>query len=251
MKRIVISTAILIVLLVFSSVSAAEFPKYNNEYVNDFAGIFSSAENLDLQSLLYEVRQNTTAQIVLATIKSLESYSSSDYATKLFNEWRIGDAEKDNGLLILYALAENKIWVATGYGLEGILPDSKIGRLLDEYYVPLRDSNKTKEGIIAVTQELISVVYENADEVRAGNAGRKSKNDKWDFIAIIILIFFVVPAILRIIFRKKIKQKNEQLKKNKKQGKPKTFWDILFWMWLGSSIGRGFSGSSSGFGGGG
>jgi len=243
MKRELFILGFLISLLVISPV-LAEFPTYKNEYVNDFAGIFSSGEVLDISKMLYEVRQNTTAEVVIVTIASLEGYTSQEYATKLLSEWGIGKADKDNGLLILYALKENKIFIATGYGMEGILPDSKLGRFLDDFYVPLRDSNKTKEGIISITNEIVKVIYENKEEIISG----QREHETWDaeiIFWIILLLIWIIPAILRAI-----------LKNNKKytsKKKPTNFLDILFWMWLGNSLGRRSSGSSFGgsFGGGG
>ena len=138
----------------------------------------------------------------------------------------------------MYCKQENKIQVETGYGLEGILPDSKLGRLLDENYVPLKDSGKVQEGIILFTEELTKVVQENKEEVIAGRS--QSNYQFWIFLILIILII-----LLFISFRFE--------KKNVKKGSKKTQAKKR-WMFLGGGIGgfgRGGFGGSGGFGGGG
>lgn len=227
-------------LMLISFISAASsFPAPRDVYVNDFAKIFNQEEASSLRALLYDTRQSTTAEVVIVTVETVGDYTPPDYATKLATEWKIGKSDVDNGLLILYTLKENKIWVATGYGIEGILPDSKVGRMLDDYYVPLRDKNKTKEGIINFTLEIVKVLNQNADEIRSGQ-GEKTNSEKgngWIFILIILFFFVILPAILRRFAKKKPK------------GKPISVWDALFWAWVGSSVGR--SSSSGGFGSGG
>jgi len=240
--EIIFGLVFVILLLPFVS-CASEFPSYYNDYVNDFAKIFSQNETNMLVSLLSDTRTQTTAEVVLVTVNNLSSYAPSEYATRLFTQWQIGKSDKDNGLLILYAVLENKLWVTTGYGLEGILPDSKIGRILDESYVPLRDQNKVKEGIINATNELVKVIYSNADEVKSGNTEKSidyEGNKGLIFIWILILFFAIIPAIIKLFVKKK-----------KFKKKPTKIWDILFWMWLGNSFGHGSSFGGGGFSGGG
>ncbi|MEM4271740.1 MAG: TPM domain-containing protein [Candidatus Pacearchaeota archaeon] len=185
--------AVFLLIFLFASVTAAEFPNYYDKYVNDFAGMFDENETGALRVLLAEVDTNTTAEMVVVTINTTEPYAPGEYRTKLFNYWKIGKPEKDNGLLILYAVSENRIEVETGYGLEGILPDSKLGRMLDDYYVPLRDSGQVKEGIIAFAQETAKVIHENRDEVLEGNTMPSSGSFVWVIfgLAFIALLFFV------------------------------------------------------------
>lgn len=236
------SLFIIALFLCFSYIFALSLPEQKDAYVNDFGAYFSPADIAYLKTLFYETWQNTTSQVFLVTVTSLEGYAPSDYATQLFTKWKIGYDDKDNGLLVLYAIKENRIWITTGYGLEGILPDSKVGRLLDETYVPLRDNNQTKEGIIKTSEALVKIIHENREEILSGEAGREDQGKREAIIWIIfILFFFILPSILRRFF-----------KKNKKK-KPSNFWESMFWFWLGSSLGRssGNSGFSGGFSGGG
>ena len=152
---------ILIILLIITNVNAQEFPNPYDDNVNDFAKIFNQDEISELKTILSKVEQNTTAEVVIVTIQTSRPLIPSQYRTELFNKWKIGNEEKDNGLLILYSLEENRIEVETGYGLEGILPDSKLGRLLDENYVPYRDKKQVNQGIILFAKEIAKIITEN------------------------------------------------------------------------------------------
>jgi uncharacterized protein len=234
--------------------SADTIPAYTDKYVNDFAKIFTEGEILDLRILLSELDQNTTAEVVVVTSSECGlDYDS--YAMQIVDKWKIGKADKDNGLLILYCVDMKKIVVKTGYGLEGILPDSKVGRLLDDYYFPLRDLNQTKDGIISVTEQYAQVIYDNKAEVISGQAGSMSANPLGIVISVIV-IFLLFGLILYFVS-----------KRDKKKGFG-DFWTFFFVDFLvrmiiysivfggrGKSSGQGFGGGGfsggGGFGGGG
>lgn len=77
-------------------------------------------------------KQVQKPQVVVLTIPNLEGLDPATYATQIFEKWKIGNKDYDNGILILLALEERKIQVEVGYGLEGILNDGKIGQILDQ-----------------------------------------------------------------------------------------------------------------------
>ncbi len=222
--------AFFILLLLLPQILAVEIPAYKDKYVNDFAGIFSAGETLDLRNLLYGLDMNTTAEVVVVTVDSCQPYTPLEYSLKIGETWKVGKADKDNGLVILYCKAENKIAVSSGYGLEGILPDSKIGRYLDDYYVPLRDSNQTKEGIIAVTEQYAQIIYDNKDEVLSGKAGGSSSGS-----LVAPIIFAIIFALAFIFIFKIIRKKVQEKQKGKISAKSKVgvipiFLDIIIWI---------------------
>jgi len=242
MRKVVL---LLLLLVSITLVYAVDFPQWQDKYVNDFAGVLSSQQSSELKSLFAGVDSDTTAEVVFVSIADCGG-DYDGYAIGLAKEWKIGKEDKDNGLLILYCPNESptqRLFVATGHGLEGILPDSKVGRLLDESYVPLRDAGNFSEGIVAAAYSLSQVIEDNKAEVLSGKAGGSNKKyGDWILFALIILIFIIIPKILKFIFRKKIKQRAQS--KQKSSG----IWDALFWLWVGSSLGRS---SGGGFGGGG
>jgi len=264
MSRKIVVLALLFMLIGVGLVSAVDLPQWKEKYVNDFAGIFNATPADGLRSTLIGVEQNTTAEVVFVSDNECASKGGpSQYALDLLNGWKVGKAEKNNGLVVLYCKEEKKIFVATGYGLEGILPDSKIGRLLDENYVPLRDAGDVQGGIINFVGAVSLVIYENKEEVIAGTAGGGSSDtSSWEIFVILIaiMIFFRIFSRFKGI---KCKKDGLKMKKIGKKGNrylyecPKGHVQEVAiaaatGFWVGSMLGRGFGGSGGGgFGGGG
>ena len=71
--------------------------------------------------------------MVTVTVKSLNGEEPADYALNLGRQWGVGQKDNDNGVVILLSTAERQIYIAVGGGLEGALPDSKTGRIIDDY----------------------------------------------------------------------------------------------------------------------
>jgi len=118
-----------------------EFPKYNG-YVNDLAGVIDAENIAKLNVLANKLKENTGAELVVATVRSTYPLDSKSYATQLFEKWGIGKKERDNGLLILFVKKEKKIEVEVGYGLEGTITDGFAGEVLDKYAIPaFKDKN--------------------------------------------------------------------------------------------------------------
>lgn len=143
-----ISSFILIILITFSNIANAIDIDYDNNYlyVTDKANILSE----DTKEHIVKVNQGlkeTGAEIAVLTIESLEGEDIKYLATKVFEDWKIGDKEKDNGVLILLSVEDRKIEVEIGYGLEGALPDSKVVNILKNDFAPYAEYNDFNEGI--------------------------------------------------------------------------------------------------------
>lgn len=133
---------LLILLVITSSLYAQDIPKPMSppRLVNDFAGIFDSGQQADLETMLRAYNDTTSTQIYVVTIKDLQGYAPSDYATTLGQEWGVGQKGKDNGLVILIkpriGNERGQVYIAAGYGVEHILNDARIGRIIDQYMLP-------------------------------------------------------------------------------------------------------------------
>jgi uncharacterized protein len=199
--------ALILFCLILSS-SFAAFPAYTDLYVNDFAGVLDANQTATLRNYLSQLKEQTTAEVVVVTVNSLDGLPAIDYATQLGQTWGVGKKGNDNGLVILYAKTENKIAVATGYGLEGILPDSKVGRILDEYYVPNRDVGDSAQGVVDATLVYVNEIYQNKNEVGATQGISLGFLGEGIFSIIFIIICLIFDAGLlglAIFFDKKIK----------------------------------------------
>lgn len=185
------SVFLVVIFLCVSLASALDVPRYEDRYVNDFAHVLTLDDAETLRQMFEIVEYNTTAQIVFVSVETIEGGAPSEYAAAIGQKWGVGQDINDNGMVMLYVKDVNKFWVATGYGLEGILPDSKIGRFLDDYYVPHKAAGNISEGILlfslAISQELV----EHGAEITAQRAP-PSKTKTIVIIIVFILIFILI-----------------------------------------------------------
>jgi len=137
-SRLRISITILFFVFGFSTL-VYSLPKATNEfYVADYANLLSqdTKDFIVGVNLQYE-KQIEKPQIVVLTTNGTEGQDIQSYATHVFEKWKIGNNEYDNGVLILLDLDERRIEIEVGYGLEGALNDAKVGRILDDNLISL------------------------------------------------------------------------------------------------------------------
>jgi uncharacterized protein len=126
-------------------------------YVNDFANVLSASAKQKLTALCAEVDSKAGAQIAIVTVPSLEGQEIEDYSIGLATQWGIGPKDKSRGVLILFAPTEHKYRFEVGYGLEGILPDGKVGGFGREA-VPLLRQNNYDAAVLLMTQRVAGVI---------------------------------------------------------------------------------------------
>src|SRR5215470_11042154 len=95
--------------------------------VSDFAGVIDQPTRQQLTPLLQELKDKTGAEIAVVTVETTQPLTAFDYAVKIAEAWKPGAKGKDNGVVFLVATKDRKMFVATGYGVEGVLPDGKVG----------------------------------------------------------------------------------------------------------------------------
>lgn len=147
-------------------------------YVYDEANIVEDQVEeyiVDTNEALYK---KTGAQIVVASVNSLEDMDIREYASRLFEKWGIGSKEYDNGLLILIVPEEREIWIEVGYGLEGALPDSKVGNIIENSILPYFKEDNYSEGILSGFNEIINEI-EGEYNIELGR--EKIDEDLYDF----------------------------------------------------------------------
>ncbi|WP_018751214.1 TPM domain-containing protein [Paenibacillus sanguinis] len=124
----------LVLLLPFTVYAAPALPEPTNAfYVNDFANVIDPADELLMIENGKELNHLNGAQIVIVTVDFVGTRSISDYAAELFNKWGIGDAKKNNGLLILLSIGDDNYWAVQGRGLESTLTSGTISNILFDY----------------------------------------------------------------------------------------------------------------------
>lgn len=155
-KKIIVIFFIAVSILKVDSVAVVN--PTSDFYVNDYANILDRETKNYIISTNKSLYSQTGAQIVVVTVQNLGGQSLEEYSTELFRKFGIGDKNKNNGVLLLLALEERQFRIEVGYGLEGILPDGKTGRIQDEYIIPYLKQNDwnngIKNGFSAILQEV-------------------------------------------------------------------------------------------------
>ena len=118
-------------------------------YVNDHANILSEREKAGLESILRRFEAETTNQVVLLVIPSLEGDSLEDFSIRVAEAWKVGQKGKDNGVIFLVAVEDRKARIEVGYGLEGALTDAQSGRILQNLVFPAFRQGAYASGIQA------------------------------------------------------------------------------------------------------
>lgn len=125
-------------------------------YVNDYANVLSEDTENHILRAVTQLEAETSAQICVVTINSLDGADIFEYSLELFRGWGIGDEEKDNGVLILLSVEDREMWVTTGYGVEGTLTDVKLGQFRDEYAIPYYSNNDYDQGTRALFDAILN-----------------------------------------------------------------------------------------------
>jgi len=226
----------LLVCLLVTQISFAQFdipekPSFQTS-VYDYANVLSADEKAQLEEKLIRYSDSTTTQIVVITIESLKGEDIGILTPKWGHAWGIGGTEKnDNGVIILLAKAEKKIWISAGYGLEDLLTAGIGGEITRNIIIPEFKAGSYYNGLDKGTDALFDVFKGKYKGER-----KKSKKDKNIPILPIIIIVFI---ILALISRNKKDGGNSG-----SSGVGPSILDVI----LLSSLGRG--GGSGGFGGG-
>jgi len=97
---------------------AYDFPPLTGRVV-DQAGVISASSRGEIETKLKDLEDKSGIQLVVATVNSLQGGDIETYANELFRTWKLGEAKKNNGVLLLVAPAERKVRIEVGYGLEG------------------------------------------------------------------------------------------------------------------------------------
>ncbi len=117
-------------------------------YVNDYADLLSDETEAFIMDSNLSLNQATGAQIVVVTVPNLEGRELEDYSLELARSFAAGDAEKNNGVVMLLALEERQSRIEVGRGLEGRLTDGKTGRIQDEYMIPFYKDDNFDAGML-------------------------------------------------------------------------------------------------------
>jgi uncharacterized protein len=171
-KLIAVIIALSALLASLSAPALAFIDASEEFYVNDRAEVLSSEteENIISKNLLLE--EKTGAQIVVATVRYLEGYYCDEYAVTIFNDWGVGDADKNNGMLLLLATEEKKAWLTQGSGIKKDFSSDYIDKLMDKYFWDDFDNKEYDKAVTSLFDELIDW-YEDEYNIKISSSSAK------------------------------------------------------------------------------
>ncbi|MGP1992394.1 TPM domain-containing protein [Zobellia laminariae] len=232
--------SILIILLCCYNLVTAQYqvpdkPKEQTS-VYDYINLLSAGQKQTLEQKLIHYSDSTSTQIVVAIISSTEGENINFLGAQWGEKWGIGQADDDNGILILLARDDRRIAINTGYGVESRLTDALSRRIIDQAIVPYFKQNDYYGGLNAGSDAIFQALNGEFKEDRSFNDGGGFPLGKF----LPFIIFFVILMILSNRNKRGGGGKN-----GGKRGNGLDLWDII----ILSNMGR--SGGSGSFGGGG
>jgi uncharacterized protein len=205
-----------------------QFPGLTGRVV-DQAAILSHSNEIKLTKLLATHEKATGNQVVVVTVTNLQGYAVEDFALRLGRHWGIGQAGRNNGLLLLVAPKERRVRIEVGYGLEGLMPDALAKLIIEREILPAFKKGNFDRGIVQGLDAILAAIGSEESDSRRFIAEYKRKD------RIAMIVFFVVFALFLIFFIYRIFSPRRRKRR-----------------WGPGYIEEGFhSGRSGGFGGGG
>ncbi len=186
-----------------SFAATPEPPSTPPNYVVDLAGIIRDDVEAQLNAYLGELEQKTTAQVVILTVQSLNGEDIAGFSIKMAEKWKLGQKGKDNGLLITIALQDRKYRFETGYGLEGILPDSLVGSIGRQYLVPYFKKGDYSTGIFYAAISVVRIIAANEGAEITGMPEIKAKGKRVKGIGLLdaIIVFAIFAVVVYLFIR--------------------------------------------------
>lgn len=191
--------------------SAVEYPVLT-EHITDNAGIINAEYEQKIGDLLNRIEQSSTAEVAVLTIKSLDGEDKAAYAIEVGQRSGIGKKDVDNGLLLLIAMDDGQgngkgaYFVATGYGLEGTLPDATVTKINNEVLLPYLKKGKETgdityygQGIYEEMSVFEGLLTNNSEIVSKYGTSSSSGGEAGDIFWIIIIIVVVVGIIFLLV----------------------------------------------------
>jgi uncharacterized protein len=204
--RLLLSCFFVFVCSIFLALASAEEVRIPpaQGLVSDFAGVIDAATRQQLSNLLQELKEKTGAEIAVVTVETTQPLDAFEYAMKVAETWKPGAKGKDNGVVFLVATKDRKMFIATGYGVEGVLPDGKVGAIQDEYIVPAFKQGDYARGILAGTRVMASLIAQEYGVTLTGvpaySIGSRRGGQQELDPRLALLLAFIALAVLLAAF---------------------------------------------------
>lgn len=216
----------------------------SGQWVTDQGDMLSASEEQALTQKLRTYSDTTSTQIIVVTLPDLGGADAGMYATELGEQWQVGQQGKDNGVVVLVSRDDRKVFIATGFGLEGAIPDAIAGRIIRNIITPNFRQGQFFKGLSDAVDALILAAageYTADEALRSYERSDDGGMDTATLFVLMIIIYFVITSI-----RSGGGGKGGGRRYRSGGGPP-----VIIWGGGGGGFGGGGGGFGGGFGGGG
>lgn len=210
-RRIVLLCTILLITGVFVAIltGCSNSDKIPIPTVEDGVFVYDEDNIIDddveekINDMLVDLEEKTDVEFAVITVEDLQGREIEDYANNLFNTLGIGKKGEDNGLLLLISRSDERVRIEVGRGLEGCLNDAKCGRILDDYFVPYRESDEYTEGAELTVRAILNVLADEYDVQIQGVSEdlqvQEEETDDLEWVKITLIVIMIILVTLRFV----------------------------------------------------
>ncbi|MCU4493872.1 TPM domain-containing protein [Acinetobacter guillouiae] len=177
-----------------------------NQPVVDQAKVLSAAEKQNLEQQIRDIYRQGKAQVGIIIVPTTGQEGIFDFAMRVAEQWKLGSAKQDNGLLIAVAVNDQKIHIATGYGLEGVLPDIMVSRIIRNQITPNFKQGQYAQGLQAGVNEIERILNldpeiakQAADELKARQTQALQEQEAKDRTLTTAMVILVIGIFASFI----------------------------------------------------
>ena len=228
-----------------SAFAAAETYPAPIGFVNDFANVIPEEDRARITAIATELQQKTGAELAVATVGTTGGVDIQDYSVGMYMQWGLGKKGKDNGVLIVAAIEDRRLWIKPGYGLEGTITDAFADGVVRHVLRPAFKQGEYGKGFLKAV-EVVATAVADAEGVTLSSIGTRPElpsSESGDGTGIPgTVVFFIVVFIVLLVVMGMFRSSA-----GRRIGGPP------FWTgggFAGGLKGGGFGGGFGGFGGG-
>ena len=217
---------------VYTVESVPKLRLYNKSYISDPDHLLKEETVQRMNQELYLLEGVTSDQVAVVVLGSIGSASPKDFANRLFNRFRVGQKDKDNGLLILLVMNSRRVEFETGYGLEGVLPDAICKRIQMEYMVPRFKEGNYDQGMSDGVTAVVKILNNSENKTVLPEAEKKDPQSLGRTIAWILAVPYLLFMSVFYFVKKSKGAFTEDYAKLSEAKKRNVSLTIPRWRWL-------------------
>ena len=167
-------------------------------HVTDTTSTLSELQKSALEDKLLALEKRKGAQLLILIVPSTEPEAIEQYATRVFDAWKVGRKKTDDGVLLVWAKNDRRIRIEVGYGLEGPIPDALANRIITETMRPLFRNEAWFEGLDKASDQLIGLIDGEALPEPPPTSANNSDQSSGDFVDRYFQILFLIPIVVLV-----------------------------------------------------